>query len=409
MLSALVSTTVALQPAPFVLRPVAAATGLRTTVGIQQEPGDERLTGRDIRLPSREAWLTLLACQAVLLTALVGWMVAGAPDQMRADAALRRTSCAPVPGVCLPVQPLRLRGGFAAPHGFRRRTLLVVVLAPFAALPAFAAAPTKPLAERPAAGPDSNGAMEQRFNLGLPVFTTEYPDPDPEASLPIFPVLGAQRTLDRLLSEEAQFRRLLKAGLPTGELQAPPILSPQLFERLEARAADVQSLREAARAYVRDARDADELLALAQRSRRLGREAEAARRLGEAAVREAELDDYLDKALRACRRASHALARVVTLLPQPVHAADTQAALVRREQLRSPAAPLPPLRKRLLTIENKGRFVPNVVHIQTSTRSMDGPSACRKKAVQNDTQLGCSTRHCVCATFYLAMVHFGRV
>ena len=66
---------------------------------------------------------------------------------------------------------------------------------------------------------------------------------------------------------------------------------------------------------MRDARDADELLALAQRSRRLGREAEAARRLGEAAVREAELADYLDKALRACRRASHALARVVTLLP----------------------------------------------------------------------------------------------
>lgn len=330
MLSALVSTTVALQPAPFVLRPVAAATGsrLQTTVGIQQEPDDECLTGRDIRLP----WLTLLACQAVLLTALVGWMVAGAPEQMRMDAALRRTSCAPVPGVCLPVQPLRLRGGFVAPHGFRRRTLLVAVLVPFAALPAFAAAPTTPLAERPAAGPDSNGAMEQRFNLGLPVFTTENPDPDPEPSLPIFPVLGAQRTLERLLSEEDQFRRLLKAGFPTGELQTPPILSPQLFERLEARATDVESLREAARAYVRDARDADELLAFAQRSRRLAREAEAALRLGEAAVRDAELDDYLDRALLACRRASQALGRVVTLLPQPVNAADTQAALIEQQE-----------------------------------------------------------------------------
>ena len=164
MLSALVSTTVALQPAPFVLRPLAAATGsrLQTTLGIQQEPDDERLAGRDLRLPSREAWLTLLACQAVLLTALVGWMVAGAPEQMRADAALRRTSCAPVPGVCLPVQPLRLRGGFAARHGFRRRALLAAVLVPFAALPAFASAPATPLAERPAAGRDSNGAMEQR-------------------------------------------------------------------------------------------------------------------------------------------------------------------------------------------------------------------------------------------------------
>ena len=54
--------------------------------------------------------------------------------------------------------------------------------------------------------------MEQRFNLGQPVFTSEYPDPDPEPGLPIFPVLGAQRTLERLLSEEEQFRRLLKAG-----------------------------------------------------------------------------------------------------------------------------------------------------------------------------------------------------
>jgi hypothetical protein len=329
----LISTTVALQPAPLALRPVVAATGsrLQTTVGTQQEPDDERLTGRGIRLPSREAWLTLLACQAVLLTAL-GWMFAGAPEQMRADAALRRTSCAPVLGVCLPIQPLRLRGGFAAPHGLRRRTLLVAVLVPFAALPAFAAASTTPLAERPAAGPDSNGAMEQRFNLGLPVFTTEYPDPDPEPSLPIFPVLGAQRTLDRLLSEEDQFRRLLKAGFPTGELQTPPIISPQLFERLEARATDVESLREAARAYVRDARDADELLAFAQRSRRLGREAEAALRLGEAAVRDAEVDDYLDKALLACRRSSQALGRVVTLLPQPVNAADTQAALMQQQE-----------------------------------------------------------------------------
>ena len=174
MLSALVSTTVALQRAPFVLRPLAAAAALRLqpTVGIQRAPEDERLAGRELRLPSREAWLTLLACQAVLFTALVGWMVAGAPEQMRADAALRRTSCAPVPGVCLPVQPLRLRGGFAAPHGSRRRALLAAVLLPFAALPAFATAPTTPLAERPAAGRDSNGALTLALALALALTLT---------------------------------------------------------------------------------------------------------------------------------------------------------------------------------------------------------------------------------------------
>lgn len=109
---------------------------------------------------------------------------------------------------------------------------------------------------------------------------------------------------------------MLKAGFPTGELQTPPVLSPLLFERLEARAVDAAALREAAQAYVREARDVDELVAFAQRSRRLGSEAEVALRLGEAAVRDAEVDEYLDKALLACRRASQALGRIVSLLPR---------------------------------------------------------------------------------------------
>ena len=36
--------------------------------------------------------------------------------------------------------------------------------------------------------------MEERYTLGLAPFTPEYPDPDPEPSLPIFPLLGAQRS-----------------------------------------------------------------------------------------------------------------------------------------------------------------------------------------------------------------------
>lgn len=182
------------------------------------------------------------------------------------------------------------------------------------------------------AGPNSNGAMEERYTLGLEPFTNEYPDPDPEPSLPIFPILGAQRSLERLLSEEALVRKLIKAGMPTGDVQSPPVLSPLLFERLEARAADPAALREAARAYVRDARDADELFGFAQRSRRLGSQAEAAQRTGEAAVRDAEVDGYLDKALLACELASQALARVVALLPRPANAAEQASALVQQQE-----------------------------------------------------------------------------
>lgn len=287
-----------------------------------REPNNECRGNKDLRWPSRDAWLTLLAFQAALLAALVGWMVVGAPEQMREDAALRRTPCAPVLSVCMPIQ--RLRGGLA-PHGCRRRTALVAatLISLVGHSPAgatarsldLAASPAK-LSPAPAAGPDSNGAMEERYNLGLPAFTAEYLDPDPEPSLPLFPVLGAQRSIDRLLADEEQFRRLLKAGFPTGELQTPPVLSPLLFERLEARAVDAAALREAAQAYVREARDVDELVAFAQRSRRLGSEAEVALRLGEAAVRDAEVDEYLDKALLACRRASQALGRIVSLLPR---------------------------------------------------------------------------------------------
>lgn len=186
----------------------------------------------------------------------------------------------------------------------------------------------------PVAGPGSNGAMEARFSMGLPPFTDDSPDPDPEPDLPIFPILGAQRTLDKLLAEEQLFRSLIKTGLPTGELQLPPVISPTLFERLASRVrdAEAEALREAGMCYVREARDVDELVAFAMRSLSLGKQAEADKRVAEAAAREVELDDYLDRAMRAARCASTALARVVTLLPAKASASPEVTSALTQQQ-----------------------------------------------------------------------------
>ena len=267
--------TIALRPAPFVLlRPAPAGPWLQAT--LQQEPGTPSTwtvrgggNGKVYRShwPSREAWIALLACQATLLAAVFGWMVAFAPEQLRVDAELRRTACASLRGACLPIQPLRLRGGFA-PHLGQRTALAAataaalslslagrrasasgVASAPSKAAPPLAAGPDSgratppatppttlpatlpstlpsnlPAARTPAqlergpnsAGPDSNGAMEERYNLGQLPFTAEDLDPDPDPSLPIFPVLGAQRSLEHLLSEEELLRRLVKAGPRSG-------------------------------------------------------------------------------------------------------------------------------------------------------------------------------------------------
>ena len=274
--------TTALHPAPSVLlRPAAAGPRLQATILLQHEPGiggDGDKCLNEVfrpRWPPREAWIALLACQATLLAAAFGWMVAFAPEQLRVDAELRRTACVQVPlrplrGACLPIQPLRLRGGLAphvplrlrggfAPHHRRRTALTAAALSlslslslsralapakaasspspgpnssgattpstmpftpppppplpavppavPPASLPATLPASlpaslpaTLPATRTPAellrgpssAGPNSNGAMEERYTLGLEPFTNEYPDPDPEPSLPIFPILGAQ-------------------------------------------------------------------------------------------------------------------------------------------------------------------------------------------------------------------------
>ena len=168
--------------------------------------------------------------------------------------------------------------------------------------------------------------------MGLQPFTDDSPDPDPEPDLPIFPILGAQRTLDKLLAEEVVFRSLIKTGLPTGELQLPPVIAPSLFERLASRVRDAEALREAGKCYVREARDADELVAFAMRSLSLGKQAEAEKRVAEAASREVELDEYLERAMAAAQRASLALARVVTLLPAKASASPEVTSALTQQQ-----------------------------------------------------------------------------
>lgn len=77
---------------------------------------------------------------------------------------------------------------------------------------------------------------------------------------PIFPLLSAQRSLEALLADEATFRELARLGLPTGAQQVPVVLLPEYLERLGDVASDRAAWAAAAREYVRDARDADELM-----------------------------------------------------------------------------------------------------------------------------------------------------
>ena len=193
-----------------------------------------------------------------------------------------------------------------------RVSLLLVAKAPIRPRSAVASDEGLPLAM---AGPDSNGAMEQRFLMGLPAFTPAYPE-DPDPGLPTFPVLGAQANIERLLENEVSFRKLIVAGFPTGSLQLPPILAPSLFETLEGRVADPPALRVAAKTYLREARDADELIAFAIRSRA-----------------EDERERYLDGGLAALRRCQDALRQIVVLLPNKATTGEPVQAL--RQQTES--------------------------------------------------------------------------
>ena len=110
----------AMRPVPPVLLRPAAATDprLRAAILLQQEPGKD---GRVIRLPPREAWGVLLACQVTIIAAVFGWMVAFAPEQLRVDAERRRTDCVQLPlqplrGAWVPIQPLTYPGPNPNPH-----------------------------------------------------------------------------------------------------------------------------------------------------------------------------------------------------------------------------------------------------------------------------------------------------
>ena len=116
----LAGASAAMHASPYALRPARALQAQRVTVA-QQEPSKKPRPRIDIRWASKETWAPLLVVQALLLTALLGWMVALAPEQMRDDAAQRRTACAEVrlftSSVCVPIQPLRLRGGMTLSRG----------------------------------------------------------------------------------------------------------------------------------------------------------------------------------------------------------------------------------------------------------------------------------------------------
>ena len=136
----------AMRPVPSVLLRPAAATGprLQAAILLQQEPGKD---GRVIRLPPREAWGALLACQVTIIAAVFGWMVAFAPEQLRVDAERRRTDCVQLPlqplrGACVPIvengllptEPLRLRGGFCTGPAVAPATTLRAPARPLLAL-----------------------------------------------------------------------------------------------------------------------------------------------------------------------------------------------------------------------------------------------------------------------------------
>ena len=92
--------------------------------------------------------------------------------------------------------------------------------------------------------------------------------------------------------------------MPLGTLQMPPNLQFSLFRRLEASVREPGDFMDAAIEYVEYARDANDLLALAQMSRTNG--------MGNGA---AAATDYLDRALVSLRGAGKALDRMVPLLP----------------------------------------------------------------------------------------------
>lgn len=86
-------------------------------------------------------------------------------------------------------------------------------------------------------------------------------------------------------------------------LQVPPVINLGLFERVSSALPREQSgFLDAAKAYIREAYDADELVQFAQRRKREGGPDE-------------EVLDYVDRALAAASRAAVQLQKILALLP----------------------------------------------------------------------------------------------
>ena len=124
----------------------------------------------------------------------------------------------------------------------------------------------------------------------------------PRSALPVLPILAAQSDATRLLADEQTFRTMVTIGLTSGALQLPPVLEFKLFQRLEPVVKDSGVFMDAAIEYVEYARDANDLLRLAQLSRTNGGGPQAT-------------SDYLDRCVEATRGAARALDRMVPLLP----------------------------------------------------------------------------------------------
>ena len=154
-----------------------------------------------------------------------------------------------------------------------------------------------------------NGVMEQRQAMGLDPFAPPCTDPAPDRGLPpAYPLFVAKRAVEHLLQNEELFRNTVRVSAPTGSLQLPPEINPSVFTRWAERAdaADAEAWRVAGRTYVRAAYDANELISFAY-GRRSDKRAS-----------DAQVIEYVNGALAACRKCREALDTVVPLLPREV-------------------------------------------------------------------------------------------
>ena len=120
-------------------------------------------------------------------------------------------------------------------------------------------------------------------------------------AMPTFPLLDAQRSIEMLLADEATYRTVVALGLPTGQLQMPPMIETSVLLGLELRTTDAAVLRAAASEYAVAASKADELLTYAE---------EAQLQKDSGAIRQ-----NLDGAFAAVATCKSSLQRMLAVLP----------------------------------------------------------------------------------------------